>query len=297
MTRLAVLADIHGNLPALHAIVDDMAPFDIDHVVVVGDMVNWGPFSAEVLEYILARGWSMIRGNNEYYLLDYQTDRAPEGWKHFTMPRWLLTQLNGRLHHVLACLPDELQLRFPDAPPVRVCHGFPGNPWETVFWETPEGVIREALADVKETTYICAHSHIALDRQVDGWHILNPGSAGAPLDRNPDVSYMILDGDSSGWRAMFRRVAFDLVSVLDAFEQQDFYGQVGPIARLIIEEFKTSRLQVYPFRRWMAQLYPGDGDTAERIAEFLHVDAEPFMPEHYWMENILRYTSTLANGH
>ena len=50
MTRLAVLADIHGNLPALKAVIDDMAQFEVDHVVVAGDSVNWGPFSCEVLE-------------------------------------------------------------------------------------------------------------------------------------------------------------------------------------------------------------------------------------------------------
>lgn len=296
MTRLAVLADVHGNLPALHAVVDDMASFNVDHVIVAGDMVNWGPFSAEVMDYILARHWSMIRGNNEYYVLDYQSDRSPEKWKHFTMPPWLYSQLKGHLFHVLAGLPDEIQLRFPDAPPVRVCHGLPGNPWETVFWDTPEDEIRAALADVNETTYICAHSHIALDRQVDSWHILNPGSVGAPLDCNPDASYMILDGDSSGWRAMFRRVPLDYSSVLAAFEQQNFYEQVGPIAHLIIEEFKTARLQVYPFRRWMEQTYPDESDTIERIEEFLSIDPQPYIPEYYWLDNILRYTSQMVNG-
>ena len=50
MTRIAILADIHGNLPALNAVIDDMSGFKVDHVVVAGDSVNWGPFSRAVLE-------------------------------------------------------------------------------------------------------------------------------------------------------------------------------------------------------------------------------------------------------
>ena len=76
MTRLAVLADIHGNLPALQAVIDDMAQFAVDQVVVAGDSINWGPFSREVLEVIRERRWPVIRGNNELYLLDYDTERC-----------------------------------------------------------------------------------------------------------------------------------------------------------------------------------------------------------------------------
>ena len=93
MTRLAVLADIHGNLPALQAVIDDMAQYAVDHVVVAGDSVNWGPFSRQVLEIISERRWAVIRGNNAYYALDFGTCRAPEHWKSFTLPIFLREQL------------------------------------------------------------------------------------------------------------------------------------------------------------------------------------------------------------
>ena len=89
MTRLAVLADIHGNLPALEAVSMDMAQFEVDHVVVAGDSVNVGPFSREVLKLVSERNWATIRGNNAFYVLDYQTPRMPEHWSAFTLPPWL----------------------------------------------------------------------------------------------------------------------------------------------------------------------------------------------------------------
>src|ERR1700720_3129900 len=99
MTRLAILADIHGNLPALEAVIADLARFAVDQVVVAGDVINWGPFSAQVTARIVEAGWAVIRGNNEFYLLDYQTPRAPAAWndrEQWPLLPWLRQQLAGR---------------------------------------------------------------------------------------------------------------------------------------------------------------------------------------------------------
>ena len=63
--RFAVLADIHGNLPALEAVLADLAQFEVEQVVVAGDLINWGPCSAAVVERVVAAGWAIVRGNNE----------------------------------------------------------------------------------------------------------------------------------------------------------------------------------------------------------------------------------------
>jgi len=63
LTRLAVLADVHGNLPALEAVAADLADAAPDAVVVAGDFLTWGPFARETLDFALARGWAVIRVN------------------------------------------------------------------------------------------------------------------------------------------------------------------------------------------------------------------------------------------
>lgn len=277
MTRLAVLSDIHGNLPALEAVMADMQSLKIDHVVLPGDIVNWGPFNREVMELVTAQRWSMIRGNNEYYLLDYLSPRAPDHWKEFTLPPWLHHQLKDWFHFI-AGLPDELQLRFPDAPPVRVVHGYPGNPWEAIFPDTPDERVREMLRGVEESTIIAAHSHIIMDRVLDDWHILNAGSVGVPLDGIRSASYMILDGDASGWRASLRRIEFDYERIYAEFERQNFVEQVGVTGHLIIEEFKAARLRLHACQLWCRETYPGETLTFARAEEFLQtVDPNPYM--------------------
>src|SRR5688572_20119531 len=212
MTRLAVLADIHGNLPALEAVLADLAQFEVDHVVIAGDVINWGPSSAEVMARVAERGWGIVRGNNEFYLLDYDTPRAPESWRdrsQFQMLPWLYRQLRGRWHHMIAVWPDSLSLRFPDAPPVRVVHGSPRSAWEPIYPQTGADDVAEMLAGIEETTIIAGHTHLPMDRQVAGRHIVNPGSVGVPIDGTFSASYMLLEGNADGWRPAFRRVDFD----------------------------------------------------------------------------------------
>ncbi len=270
MTRLAVLADIHGNLPALEAVIDDMAQFDVDHVAVAGDSVNWGPYSREVMEIISAGRWAVIRGNNEFYALDYGTPRMPPHWSSFTMPPILREHLGADWLRIIACLPDDLCLRFVDAPAIRMVHGIPGNPFQAISPGSSAREVEAWLADVPETTVICGHSHIALERRIGRWHIFNPGSVGIPLDGEISASYMILDGDASGWRmAAHCRAPFSNEANFARFAAQRFAERGGVTARLVIEEFKRARLRLHPYLIWKDANRPDQPDSIKLMEEFL----------------------------
>jgi hypothetical protein len=121
-----------------------------------------------------------------------------------------------------------------------------------------------------------------MDRVVDGWHILNAGSVGVPLDGVPAASYMILDGDATGWRAMQRRVPFDYERLYAEFERQNFVERVGAAGQLIIEEFKAARLRLLPCPNWIEAAYPGETLTSAHADEFLQmVDPNSYMMPAY----------------
>ena len=283
MTRLAALADVHGNLPALQAVIADMRQFNVDQVVLAGDSVNWGPFSREVLETIFQRRWAQIRGNNAYYALDYDTDRAPAQWSRFTLPPILREQLGARWLKALSCLPDTLCLRFPDAPPLRVFHGLPGNPWRAIFPAAAPDKVARWLRHVKEDTVVCAHSHIAMERHIERWHIFNPGSVGVPLDGEFSASYMILDGSAQGWQlAAHRRAPFDYEPLYREFRRQNFVERGGVTASLVIEEFRIARLQVHAYIRWKKERHGERPDDSELLRAFLDLDdISAFTPAAY----------------
>ncbi|MBZ0305920.1 MAG: metallophosphatase family protein [Anaerolineae bacterium] len=269
MTRLAILTDIHANLPALEAVIEDMKAFTPDHVIAAGDLVNIGPFSAQVMERITGLKWAAIRGNHEFYLLDYGTARQPVSWKNWTLPPWLQAQLKN-WHSYIAAMPDELTLYYRDAPPIRIVHGLPGTPWKAIDPLTPEAQIREWLNDVQETTYVAGHYHLAFERQLDPWHILNPGSLGVPLDGIPKANYLILDGNTNGWKATFRRVEYDIEAVLTEFRRQRFVEKYGAVAYTIVLQFTTARPTINAFLRWHDDHYVGQEMTIAQVDEFLH---------------------------
>ncbi len=283
MTRLAVLADIHGNLPALEAVLADMQRFAVHQALVAGDTVNWGPFSRETLEIVTQRRWAVVRGNNEFYALDYDTVRAPAHWSSFTLPPILREQLGEDGLRLLACQPDTLCLRFPDAPPLRIVHGIPGDPWRAIFPQTAKSVISAWLDSVTESTVVCAHSHIALERQVGRWQLFNPGSVGVPLDGERSASYMIIEGAGDGWQLLaHRRINYDMQPIFAAFERMAYAERGGNIAWLAIEEFRSARLQVYPYLRWKQAQHPDAPDSPALLDEFTNIDdARPYLPPAY----------------
>lgn len=275
MTRIAVLGDIHGNLPALEAVMADMARFSIDAVVANGDVINWGPFSAEVLRRIRGEGWAVIRGNHEFYLLDYGTTKAPSAWSdpsHYPLLPLLQEQLGDSWTQRIAAWPDSLSLRFPGAKPLRIVHGSPRSAWEPLYAGTPTEEVGEMLAQVEEETVVVAHTHLPLDRTVGRWRILNPGSVGVPLDGVHGARYMLLESSRGGWEPTFRYVQYDYEPLYRAFDKQRFVERCGIIGHLVVEEFKTVRPRVHPFLMWRTACCPERPISIALLADFAHID-------------------------
>src|SRR3990172_3513430 len=105
MTKLAILSDIHGNLPALEAVMADLENFEVDQVIVAGDVINFGPYSNQTAEFVIEKGWPVIRGNNEYFLLDYKTPRALDEWNdpvQFAPTTWTNQQIDPKLRNIIS---------------------------------------------------------------------------------------------------------------------------------------------------------------------------------------------------
>lgn len=271
MTRLAVLSDIHGNLPALEAVISDLRGFEVDHVIVPGDVISFGPCPRQAAEIVIEKRWSVIRGNNEFFLVDYKTSRAPDEWNdpiQFAPTAWLDKQIDQRLKTMIGSWPDRLTLRFRDAPPMEVCHGTPDSPWDSIYWTMTDEEISKKITDLEANYVVCGHTHLPMDRQVGRWRIFNPGSVGVPLDGVFSASYMILDGNEQGWTATFRRVPFDYSAVFEMFETSGYIEESGPVGRLVVEVYKTAR-PVLGFFRWQVQYKPGSPLTYELVDEYI----------------------------
>lgn len=127
--RLAILADIHGNIPALEAALLEIEKAAVDGYIVAGDMVV-GPNSVEVIDRLRALDARMIRGNNENYLVRFASGEAP-GWWHmahqWSFMRWNYRQMNEETLNFIKGLPEQLTLRFEGVDPYGWCMAHQGT--------------------------------------------------------------------------------------------------------------------------------------------------------------------------
>jgi predicted phosphodiesterase len=178
--RLAVLADIHGNLPALEAVLADVQQQSVDGILIAGDSVD-RPQPLETLRAIQALDAWIIRGNREDYLLAYDTGDAPDHWrvsKQWVGLRWLCHQLDREALDFLHALPEQQVIAAGSTAPIRVVHGSPGGSTDLIV---PDGNpvamqqfkqaglldlsytqlnLDQALGQFRERVLVCGHSHI-----------------------------------------------------------------------------------------------------------------------------------------
>jgi predicted phosphodiesterase len=275
--RIALLADIHGNLPALSAVMAELERLQPDHVVLDGDLINGAPFSAEVVAVVQRQPWTVVRGNHEFYLLDYGTERATPGSddpKRWGQLHWLAEQLTPAQVAYLALLPDERTLFLPGTQPLGVAHGVPGRNRVGFHTETPEALVAAELAGVTARTFISAHTHVQVDRQIrrqatakaalippptpqplEQWHLINPGSVGMPLNATAAAQFALVEAvpeavEPGGWRATFYNIPYDRRPALAAYATSGMAAAGGVMTQLFYWQLVTAHPEVIYFFHW-----------------------------------------------
>ena len=177
--RVAVLADIHGNLPALEAVLAEVDALAVDQVVLNGDIAG-GPLPSETLARLAALGeravW--VHGNGERGLVaGFDGVPDPTGNEHDLEVGRLLTREERDL---LAGLPLTVTVEVDGLGPVLCCHATPRRDDEMLLVDSPPGRYAAALAGVDAAVVVLGHTHMPFDRLFDRRRVVNPGSVGMP---------------------------------------------------------------------------------------------------------------------
>ncbi len=177
--RVAALCDVHGNLPALEAVLAEVASLDVDRIVCGGDVVA-GPFPRECLARLRELGAAFVRGN-----ADRESPRAPAGtWE------WISSNLDADALEFLAGLPQTVSLGG-----VLYCHGSPRDDDEILTRVSSDERFRAALEGVDERLVVGGHTHVQFERVIDGIRFVNAGSVGIPYEGKRGAFWALLDGD------------------------------------------------------------------------------------------------------
>ncbi len=184
MMQIAALYDIHGNLPALEAVLQDLRQERIDLLVVGGDVLP-GPMPVETIDHLteLDMRVEFIQGNGDREVL-----AAMQGKPLSDLPeqaqeaiRWTAKQLSAKHEELLAGWPETLRVSISESSDVLFCHATPRNDTDIFTRLTAEARLLPLFEALNLPLVVCGHTHMQFDRIIGTTRVLNAGSVGMPF--------------------------------------------------------------------------------------------------------------------
>ena len=222
--RVAVLCDIHGNLPALNAVLAEVASAGVDRIVIGGDVVP-GPMPRECLDRILTTDVPVqfVHGNCERSVLAQMaalqgapvtywgtTSGNPLPEQDQQVMRWTALTLGPDDARLFAAWPRMLTVDVDGLGKVLVCHATPRSETEIVLKTTAEQKLLPIYETLGVSVVVCGHTHMPYDRRIGSTRVVNPGSVGAPFGE-PGAYWALLGPDVE-----LKRTPYDLTSAAAA---------------------------------------------------------------------------------
>jgi predicted phosphodiesterase len=227
--RVAALFDVHGNLPALEAVLADVAAEGVDRIVAGGDVL-WGPFQSECIAALRRAEALFVRGNCERDVLGAVDESSA----------WCRDRLtHEELADVVEWAPT-LELDVDGLGRVLFCHATPRSDTENVTRASPDAEVAEALAGVAADAVVGGHTHVQLDRLVpDRPRLVNAGSVGLPYQGGQGAFWALLGPDVE-----LRRTPYAADAALEALASSGFPDAraifAGPVRGDAVAESATA---------------------------------------------------------
>jgi predicted phosphodiesterase len=192
--RVAALYDIHGNLPALEAVLQEVRQAEVERLVVGGDVVP-GPMPRETLVCLLNLDIPVqfIQGNGEVAVLAQMAGEGPGALPEQAREavRWTAQQLTPEHQRLFASWPKTLRLQVDGLGDVLFCHATPRNENECFTRLTAEERLLPIFQDLDVSLVICGHTHMQFDRTIGRVRVVNAGSVGMPFGE-PGADWLFL---------------------------------------------------------------------------------------------------------
>lgn len=221
--RCALLADIHGNLPALEAVLDDVGRRELEAVYHLGDLVGYAPWPDEVVSRLAQEGIPGVAGNYDSTVAvdaEHCGCRAENPRREALAQEsyaWTLAHASAETKSRLRAMPFRIDLRpgggHHSGPTLRLVHGAPTL--NTLYWDAdrPDDFARKMAGKLGATegdAVAFGHTHVPWKRVVDGILFVNAGSVGRPKDGDPRASWVIASWDGTAITVDHVRTEYDV---------------------------------------------------------------------------------------
>ncbi len=228
--KVALLGDVHANLPALEAVLEDAQRRGVEAIWNLGDLVGYGAFPNEVVELLRQTCDLGIVGNYDLKMLriGQEGEKKGKGFSKRMAFRWAYEHLSKANRKYLRALSRELRLEV-EGRRVLLTHSSPNSDTEYLTPDTPEERLSEIASTAKADVIICGHSHQPFARKVSGVWFINTGSVGRPDDGDPRACYAILHLQPRFTRVYHYRIEYDVdraVAAIRAYKLPEEFAQM-----------------------------------------------------------------------
>lgn len=242
MVRVALISDLHANVVAFDAVVDDIAKQGVDQIVCLGDVATLGPMPGLIVEKLRDLACPCILGNHDEFLLDptliHTYTEAPIV---VDAVDWCRDQLSSTDLDFLRGFEATYRIPLEGGSTLSLFHGSPRSHMDDLLATTPPEEVDRLLGDDTATVMAGGHTHVQMLRQHRGMLLVNPGSLGMPFKeyvsgRAPTVlghaEYAIIESSRAGVRVQLQRVALDKSALC-----RDVRDCGNPLGPMLLEQY------------------------------------------------------------
>jgi putative phosphoesterase len=271
--RLAVMADIHGNLPGFEAVMADLQQYQpLDGFLVAGDVVG-GPGQETILQRLMELKAVMVQGNGEELLLSLADGGAPEyicTAQQFALIRWTYAHLSPQSLAFLHTIPLQRVFTLPEADPIYIVHRSNQERPELANLSGVRELADEMLALAPEPVVVFGHTHWPCQVRRGSRQVLNPGAVMFPENGYIGAQYALLNWDRNQWEAELHSLPYDLNHLRQDYEESGFLD-TGPLARVYIEDVFRGKDTLHAF-----------ANLCRKLAVQAGVECLPYFPDAIW---------------
>jgi putative phosphoesterase len=229
--RIGLIADIHGNLVALDAVLRALESESLDRIVCLGDVAVLGPQPSDVLDRLRQLGCPVVLGNTDAWILDGGPAYSPSA----EILAWCRVQLGPADLDFVRGFQPTVDVALGDSSTLLACHGSPRSFNDVISATTSEELLEPMLGESNHRFIVGGHTHVQLVRRLGERYFINPGSVGLPgvgpgtpdLPVNQGVrwaEFAIVDADDDRHAIELRRMPLDLAEVIAAARSSGMPG-------------------------------------------------------------------------
>lgn len=224
LNQITIFGDIHANLPALEAVFQDIQSRQLDNLYCLGDLVGYGTFPNEVVEFIRKSNIPTLMGNYDQGVGNDSNDCGCAYKTDIDRKRgelsiaWTNANTTATNKAFLRALPAHIPLQLGDLQ-ILLVHGSPRKVNEYLFEDRPDDYFERIMDAAKADVLVCGHTHLPYHKVLpSGRHVINAGSVGKPKDHDPRAGYITLTVIGRDIDVDFIRVPYDIERITQAIE-------------------------------------------------------------------------------